>query len=231
MINDYTVIDIETTGLNPKQDRIIEIAAIRVRSGEVAGEFSALLNPGRGLSQRIVDLTGISQEDVTDAPDISQVMPEFIRFIGEDILVGHQIMFDYAFLKRAAQYLKLAFEKKGIDTLKLARKLLPELESKSLGYLSEYFHIPHKPHRAMGDAMATKILYERLSEIPLFEQQAQPKILNYKIKKETPITKAQKEQLYKLTAKHKIVIEYEIERLTRNEASRIMDKIFVTYGR
>lgn len=231
MINDYTVIDIETTGLNPKQDRIIEIAAIRVRSGEGAEEFSALLNPGRGLSQRIVDLTGISQEDVADAPDISQVMPEFIRFIGDDILVGHQIMFDYAFLKRAAQYLKLNFEKKGIDTLKLARKLLPELESKSLGYLSEYFHIPHKPHRAMGDAAATKILYERLSELPLFEQQAQPKILNYKIKKETPITKAQKEQLYKLTAKHKLVIEYEIERLTRNEASRIMDKIFVTYGR
>ena len=145
--------------------------------------------------------------------------------------MGHQLQFDYAFVKRAAVNNKLVFEKKGIDTLKLSRKLLPQMESKRLEYLCQYFEIPHSPHRALTDAQATSDLFLKLSKLYYNEKDFKPYALLYQVKKETPITKPQKERLYKLIDKHKLVIEYEIEKLTRNEASRITDRILLKYGR
>lgn len=231
MVNDYTVLDLETTGLSVKEDRIIEIAAARVRNGVITAQYETFIKPGKSLRPEIIELTGISEADLAGAPEPSTAIPEVLRFIAGDILVGHRIIFDYSFLKRAASYLKLPFEMKGIDTLPLARAFLPELESKSLVSLCEYFHITHIPHRAMGDVMATKELYDKLSDFPRFERLAIPRQLIHKVKKETPVTKSQKEQLYKLLNKHKLIIDYDIDTLTRNEASRIMDKIFAAYGR
>ncbi|MCM1087358.1 MAG: 3'-5' exonuclease [Muribaculaceae bacterium] len=233
MIDSYVCLDLETTGLDPKRDKIIEIGAIRVRDGEPAGGMETFVNPGRKLEERIVELTGIRDEDLEDAPDISEALPQLIQFIGEDILLGHSILFDYSFVKRAAVNQRLTFEKKGIDTLKLARKFLPDLESRSLAFLCGHFGIEHSAHRAAADARATIDLYRKLTE--LFyegsEEAFQPVLLSYRAKRETPLTIPQKEQLYKLIDKHKLKVDYQVDKLTRSEASRIITQILAEYGR
>ena len=225
MICDFTAIDTETTGLNPKLDRIIEIGAVKVRDGKITDRFESLINPGRKLDERIVQLTGITQEDLKIAPDIAEVL------IGDDVLLGHKILFDFSFLKRAAVNQHLTFEKRGIDTLKLARRFLPELESKRLTSLCEYYGIAYDAHRAASDAVAATELYFKLSKQFPDEDAYEPVPLIYKVKRDCPITEKQKERLYKLTEKHKIEIDYEIDKLTKSEASRITDKIILKYGR
>lgn len=232
-INSYVCLDLETTGLDPKKNKIIEIGAIKVSDGKIVGQMETFVNPGVKLEERIVELTGIRDELLWEAPEIREVLPELLHFIGEDILLGHSILFDYSFVKKAAVNQKLSFEKKGIDTLKIARKFLPDLESRSLGFLCNHFGIEHSAHRALTDAKATAMLYDKLTE--LFyegnEKDFYPVPLLYQAKRETPITIPQKEQLYKLIDKHKIKVEYEVEKLTRNEASRIISQLLVEYGR
>lgn len=231
MIQDYTSLDIETTGLNPKLDKIIEVGAIKVRNGKITGRYESLVYPGRKLGEVVSELTGIRNCDLSGAPEPDEVIPKLLAFIGEDILVGHSVLFDYSFVKRAAVNLGLTFEKTGIDTLKLARRFLPELESRGLSSLCDYFSIPLKAHRAGEDAQATSILYGKLLENFYEEEAFSPFQLIYKVKRESPITRQQKEQLYKLIEAHKLIIDYEIEKLTRNEASRIADHIILQYGR
>lgn len=231
MVNDYIALDLETTGLNPKRDRMIEVGAVKVRNGMVTETFQSLVNPGRALNETVCELTGITEEMLKNAPDEDEVLGEILDFIGEDVLVGHRILFDYSFLKRLAVNRKLVFERKGIDTLKLARKFLPELESRRLSCLCAYYGIEHTAHRALGDAGASSKLYQRLAELYYNEKDFAPQELIFKIKKETPISKPQKERLYKLLDKHKIAMEYDIDKLTKNEASRITDQILSKYGR
>ena len=233
MIDSYVCLDLETTGLNPKTDKIIEIGAVKVRAGEITDRMETLVNPGRALEERIVELTGICDEQLADAPDITEVLPELLTFIGEDILLGHAVLFDYSFVKRAAVNQKFKFEKSGIDTLRLARKFLPELESRSLGALCRHFGIAHNAHRAFADAQATSLLYGKLTELFYEEHEKDfaPVPLLYQAKRDTPITIPQKEQLYKLIDRHKIAIEYQVDKLTRSEASRIMTQILAEYGR
>ena len=131
MTDSYVALDVETTGLDPKRDKIIEIGMVKVRSGKIAAQFESFVNPGRPLTERIIELTGIRNEQLSDARDIGEIMPEVLRFIGDDILVGHRILFDYSFIKKAAVNHRYTFEKTGIDTLKLAKTFLPDLESRS----------------------------------------------------------------------------------------------------
>lgn len=100
MYDTYVSIDLETTGLNPKRDRIIEIGAIRVEQGQIVEEFSTFVDPGRKLEERITELTGIRDEDLTDAPQLDEVFPKLLEFMGELPLLGHSILFDYSFLKK-----------------------------------------------------------------------------------------------------------------------------------
>ena len=106
MYDTYVSIDLETTGLNPKRDRIIEIGAIRVEQGQIVEEFSTFVDPGRKLEERITELTGIRDEDLADAPQLDEVFPKLLEFMGELPLLGHRILFDYSFLKKAAVHLK-----------------------------------------------------------------------------------------------------------------------------
>lgn len=228
---DFTVLDLETTGLNPKTDKIIEIGAIKVRGGQITERFESFVNPGRKLEKRIASLTGITDEDLADAPQIEEVLPQLLAFIGEDVLVGHRILFDYSFVKKAAVNQKLSFEKQGIDTLKIARKVLSGLESRKLPFLCEHYKIPLKAHRAVNDAEATAELYFKLSEEFAQEELYQPQPLVYKVKKDSPITRGQREQLYKLVQVHKLVMDCDIDKLTKSEASRLADKIILQYGR
>ena len=96
----YVAFDIETTGLNPKYDKIIEIGAVRVRNGEPADTFSTFINPAKGLPARIVELTGIHDADVADAPYIDEILDVFLAFVGDDVLLGHNILFDIPLSRR-----------------------------------------------------------------------------------------------------------------------------------
>lgn len=246
MLKDFVSIDLETTGLLPKEDRIIEIAAIRYRNGKEDAVYHTYLNPGRDVPERITELTGITPQMLSGAPQFQEVCQDVLDFIGNDVLMAHHISFDFAFLKRAVvnsvstKWMKEnKFEKKGIDTLKIARTFLPELESRSLLALCKYYQIPIDAHKAKEDAAATAVLYRKLwetfgdNENPDASKNKifQPYTLIYKIKKEGPATKAQKERLYRELNKHKINPEYDVERLTKNEASRYLDRILSEYGR
>ena len=152
MTEEYTALDLETTGLNPKKDKIIEIGAVKVREGRIMDSFQCFVNPWRKLGEETRLLTGIDDGMLQDAPGIEEVLEPLIDFIGEDVLVGHRILFDYSFVKKAAVNRSLVFEKEGIDTLKLARKLLPDLESRKLGDLCNYYGIAHRRTVLQGNA-------------------------------------------------------------------------------
>ena len=228
MTDTYISIDLETTGLEPKHDKIIEIGALRVEQGQITGSFSTFVNPGRKLDERITELTSIRDEDLTEAPYIQAVLPEIIEFMGDLPILGHSILFDFSFLKKAAVNKRLTFEKNAIDTLKIARKYLAELESRSLDYLCNHYQIPHQAHRALEDARATHLLYGKLVEEFYDKEQGSlfnPLPLSYQVKRDTPATKAQKEQLLRLLEQKNICLPVDVERLTRSEASRYVDKI------
>ena len=227
MTTSYVSIDLETTGLNPKLDKIIEIGAVKVINGQITEVFHSYVNPGRKLEERIVELTGIRQEQVDQAPDIADVFPALEFFLEELPLLGHRILFDYSFLKKAAVNLKRPFEKLGIDTLRIARCFLPQLEHRTLPYLCEYYGIEHDAHRAFADAEATSRLYDIMCGEFYSKEESifQPRQLIFKVKKDTPATKAQKEQLYRLITQHKLKVDYDVEKLSRSEAGRKIDKI------
>lgn len=115
--------------------------------------------------------------------------------------------------------------------MKIARQFLPRLTSRKLSFLCEYYGIPHKAHRAENDAEAAAFLYWKLAEEFDEEKAFAPFPLLYKVKRESPITEKQKERLYILMQKHKLVLDVEIDKLTRNEADRLTDKIILRFGR
>lgn len=234
MADSYVALDLEMTGLRPKEDRIIEIGAVKVIDGEATDSFSTLINPHMELPERITQITGISRQELTGAPAIEDVLEPLSEFIGELPLLGHRILFDYSFLKRAMVNHKLPFEKSGIDTLALSRKYLPELPSKRLEDMCLYYGIPQQAHRAMEDARAAHFLYGKIKEQFLGEdnlQDFEPKQLLYKVKKEAPASEKQKKRLSELIEKHKLVLDVEIQSMTKNEVSRLTDKILAKYGR
>lgn len=230
----YIALDLETTGLNPKLDRIIEIGAIRVEHGQETGRFHTMLDPHRELEERTVELTGITSDMLKGAPDIVDILDEFLNFCGELPLLGHHIIFDYSFVKRAAVNQGLKFEKNGIDTLTLCRRFMPEGESKCLGAACAFYGLTQESaHRALGDALDAHRLYQKLAEQ---HAEKEPKAfakkqLIYKVKREQPASKKQKEDLRYLLKYHKISLPVQIDYLSRNEISRITDKIISEYGR
>lgn len=233
-ISDFVCIDIETTGLNPKVDKIIEIGAVRVRDGLPEESIDYFVNPGVPVSERIQKLTGITDDMLQNASYINEIIPKVCEFIGDDILVGHNILFDYSFLKKAAVNEGFSFEKSGIDTLKIARKYFTALPSKSLTALCEHYGIIYNAHRAVWDVYATIEVYERL--VHEFysignKEDFEAKPLIYKVKRESPITKQQKERLQLMLERYQITCPMEIDCMTRNEASRYMDLLVLKYGR
>lgn len=233
MLKDYIVVDLETTGLNPKQDKIIEIGAVKVRGGKTESVYETFVNPGRVIPERIREITGITDDMVKGAPYIEDIMADFAAYTENLNIIGHNLMFDYSFLKHNAVNNNLAFERKGIDTLKIARIYLSHLESRRLDSLCRYFNISDENHhRAVNDAAATKELYEILCErYESEEEQFAPCELLYKAKKQSPITERQIKYLRDLTSYHGIITEYDIDKLSKSQASRIIDKIILEYGR
>jgi DNA polymerase III epsilon subunit family exonuclease len=152
----FVVVDIETTGLSKNYHKITEIAALRVKNGEVRQEFHTLVNPQVRIPSFITRLTGIDNAMVKDAPSIEESMPAFVKFLGDDIFVAHNATFDYGFLSSAAARQAILMDSDRLCTRKLANRLLPELPSKRLGVICEHMGITNmSAHRAMGDAQAT----------------------------------------------------------------------------
>ena len=108
----YVCIDLETTGLEAKRDRIIEIGAVQVENNRIVREWETFVDPDRKLDENIAALTGIHDEQLCGAPQIAEVLPEVFAFIGDHVLLGHRVMFDYAFLKKAAVDNRMSFEKR-----------------------------------------------------------------------------------------------------------------------
>ncbi|HZU67876.1 MAG TPA: exonuclease domain-containing protein [Ktedonobacteraceae bacterium] len=163
---DFVVLDTETTGLRPGHHRVIEIAGIRMRYGEVTGSFQSLVNPGTRLPGFIVQFTGITQEMVEKAPKAHEVLPDFLHFIDGAILVGHNIGFDIGFLSYEARLLGYDFPIDGLDTIPLARRFLPGLRRFKLDYVADHLKIPtQNRHRALGDARVTAAIFLKLLEL------------------------------------------------------------------
>ena len=129
MLKSYIAFDVETTGLNPQINEIIEIGALKVRDGHVAERFMEFICPKERISDTITNLTGITNEMVADARSGSEVISDFLKFCEDDVLIGHNVGFDYSFMKTGASRCGLSFEKSGIDTLKIAQTALASLPS------------------------------------------------------------------------------------------------------
>lgn len=233
MADCYVAVDLETTGLNPKMDRIIEIGAVKVENGVVKEEFHCLIDPERKIGEFVENLTGITDEMVKGGKKIGEALPDFLDFLGEAPLVGHNIMFDYSFLKRNVINAGGMFDRMGVDTLALVRLLLPALPKKTLPYVCEQLNIDTgTSHRAKDDARAAAYLYEYVKKNWKLEKALlEPRPLIYTIKKEVPATLRQKEYLRALAKYHKIELEFEIDNLTKNEASRAIDGIISEHGK
>ena len=165
-VDRYTVIDLETTGLNCTQDEIIELAAIRVRKGQISDTFSSLVQCEGCLPAMITSITGIAQTDLSEAPKLEDILPAFLDFLGRDILVGHNVAFDVGFLSQACQQLLgRSVSNDMIDTIRFCRKRM-KLDSYRLSAVREALGLPeHTAHRALSDCETTMEVYEALKQI------------------------------------------------------------------
>lgn len=165
---DYVVFDLETTGVNPDLDDIIEISAVRVCGHRVADTCSTLVNPHRPIPASATQINGITDDMVKDAPDLKEAMERFLDFIGENVLVGHNIhTFDMNFVHDAAQRtLGRVPLNDYVDTLYMARSALPELSHHRLTDIAEHFRIETKgAHRALQDCMMNQLCYEEMGKL------------------------------------------------------------------
>ena len=163
---DFVVLDTETTGLRPGPDRVIEVAGVRLRGGAIIERFQSILNPGRRVPPFIVQFTGITQEMVNDAPSAHEIMPAFLRFIDGAVIVGHNVGFDMSFLSHEAQLIGQTFPIDSIDTIMLARRMLPPLKRFKLDAVAAYLKIPTaNRHRAMGDSEVTAEIFLHLLKL------------------------------------------------------------------
>lgn len=166
-VPNYVVFDLETTGINPRLDSIIEISAIKVLNRQVIDTFSSLVNPERPIPYGATAINGITDEMVEKEPVLKEILPKFIDFIGEHVLVGHNIhSFDMKFIWNATERLyKKTITNDYIDTLQMARQCLPQLSQHKLVDIASYYHINTEgAHRALNDCIMNQKCLEQLAE-------------------------------------------------------------------
>ena len=165
-LKDYVALDVETTGLSPRTDKIIEIGMVRVRNGVEEKCYSALIHPGRQVSARITQLTGITNEMLSGAPPMEDVLDNILAFIGSDVIVGHNVNFDIGFMQAACMdVLNTGFKHDFVDTMRYSRRYFQELPNHRLGTLVCSFCVEqNQAHRALADAQATSRCYMYMCE-------------------------------------------------------------------
>ena len=162
----FVVFDIETTGFSNTNDKITEIGAVKIENFKVVDKFSELINPQKDISYKIQELTGITNDMVADKPTIEEVLPKFIEFIGDSVLVAHNAEFDMGFIAEKCRQQNIKFNNKSVDTLTLARVLLPELKRHRLNIVAKALGVQLlNHHRAVDDAQATALIYIKFLEM------------------------------------------------------------------
>lgn len=160
-VDDYVVFDLETTGLDPITNKIIEIGALKYKNKKLVDEFSVLINPEVPLSEVITKITGLSDADLADKPTIATVLPEFLTFIEDLTLIAHNSSFDLSFIEENLKKLNLPIIKnKNIDTIDLAKKYIPKAYNYKLETLKHYFKLDYGSHRSVDDCKTTNYIYE-----------------------------------------------------------------------
>ena len=225
IISDYIAIDLETTGIRLSKDKIIEVGLLKVKDSHIIDTFSCVINPDMQVDDKILELTKISKNELENAKRIHEVINHIVDFCEEYVLLGHNTIFDYSFVKKEANRAGLEFEKRGIDTYKLCKKVLPENVRKNLTDACGYFGIERKnSHRAFSDAYYTHVLFQEI--IKNFKTlEISSEAMKVKIKKFVPIRKRTKEDLQNLLNCHRIGCKVNIDLLSESEAKRMMDKI------
>ena len=225
MISDYIAIDLETTGIRLSKDKIIEVGLLKVKDSQIIDTFSCVINPDMPVDDRILELTKISENELENAKRIYEVINHIVDFCEDYVLLGHNTIFDYSFVKKEANRAGLEFEKRGIDTYKLCKKVLPDNVRKNLTDACGYFGIERKnSHRAFSDAYYTHVLFQEIMK-NFKTLEISPEAMKVKIKKFVPIRKRTKEDLQKLLNCHRIGCKVNIDLLSESEAKRMMDKI------
>lgn len=234
MLEDYIALDLEMTGLDPKKDSILEIGAVKVKGKREEESVSFLIRQEKKLPVQITELTGITDEMARAGAKLDDAMEAFLEFAGERTWVGHNVAFDHKFIKQWEANHRLKKTHYAVDTLKIARKCLPDLEKKSLDYLCGHFGIERAAsHRALDDAKASRALYEILERDffgragDLFER----KELRYRPKRQVPATERQKRYLKDLMEYHKIITDVSLDELSRSDASRLVNQIILRRGK
>ncbi len=161
----FCVFDIETTGLNKKYEKITEIAVCKVKDGKIIDEFTTFVNPEKPIPKEVQELTHITDELVKDAPTIEEVLPKFIEFTKDSVLVAHNSSFDVGFISYFAKQEKLDFNPYVIDTLTIAREIYTSVENHKLGTLAEFLGVELEgAHRAINDTRATAKVFIKMIE-------------------------------------------------------------------
>lgn len=163
---DFVVFDIETTGLSSATEKITEIGAVKISNYEIVDRFSELVNPEKPIPSKITELTGITNDMVRDKRTIEEVLPDFLEFVGESMLVAHNSDFDTGFIREACRTQNIEYTLKAIDTVTISRALLPELKRHKLNIIAKHLNIKlENHHRAVDDAEATAHIFLKFMEM------------------------------------------------------------------
>lgn len=204
----FVVFDLETTGLQPMNDRIIEIGAVKVSNGKIVDRFSAFVNPERAIPYQIKELTGITDSMVEKAPTIREVLPKFLAFAENGVLVAHNADFDVSFIKKCCNDFNLRHDFTTIDTVGLARFLLPSIGRYKLNNIAKALNIPlENHHRAVDDAECTARIFIKFTEMLSEQEILDLEMLDDKSQRDADVIK-------KMPSYHAII-------LAANETGRI----------
>jgi DNA polymerase-3 subunit epsilon len=161
----FAIVDLETTGGSPVHDRVVEIGIVLFEDGKEVGRYQSLVNPGIQIPFQVSMIHGISNEMIAGAPTFEELAEIVLKHTEDRIFVAHNVNFDYNFLKEEFKRIERKFERKKICSVRLAKKLLPELRSHSLRNLCAFYSIANeRAHRALEDAVATTRILSRLLE-------------------------------------------------------------------
>lgn len=161
---EYVVFDLETTGLE-STDVITEFGAVKIRGGKITEQWTTLVNPERKLTEKNIALTGITDEMLADAPKVSEIFPDFMKFIDGTVLVGHNVEFDLSFVRREAEAEDYEIRNRFMDTCGMARSYVLGLSNYKLNTVAEHFEVVFRHHRALSDAYATAEIFIELMKI------------------------------------------------------------------
>lgn len=166
-VDDYVLVDIETTGFSPVKDNIIEIGAIKVKNNEIISEYNELIKIDKILSPFTTKLTGITDEMLQSGKNITEVLKEFVKFSENKIIIGHNVTFDLGFLNyNCRKYLNYNLNNDYVDTMCMARKIVPNSINYKLGTLANLFNVSYEgAHRGLKDVQITYEVYNNLRKI------------------------------------------------------------------